>query len=127
MHNAKYIVPGIIVFIVLATLPFWWNVFQPAYEPPTVALPADKKECIEPVDVMRAEHFVILDVWRDAVVRDGARMWTASDGEVWNMSLQNTCMDCHTNKEEFCDTCHASNGVDPYCWDCHVAPRGNQQ
>ena len=33
---------------------------------------------------------------------------------------------CHKNKEQFCDKCHNSNSVDPYCWDCHVAPKGNE-
>jgi hypothetical protein len=34
----------------------------------------------------------------------------------------NTCMQCHTSKKKFCDTCHAYASVTPYCWDCHLAP-----
>jgi hypothetical protein len=39
------------------------------------------------------------------------------------MSLQNTCMQCHPNKAEFCDRCHNYASVKPYCWDCHVEPK----
>ena len=39
------------------------------------------------------------------------------------MSLQNTCMACHTSKKEFCDQCHNYANVTPFCWDCHVEPK----
>jgi cytochrome c oxidase subunit 2 len=39
------------------------------------------------------------------------------------MSLQNTCMHCHSNKQKFCDECHTYVAVKPYCWDCHIAPK----
>jgi hypothetical protein len=39
------------------------------------------------------------------------------------MSLTRTCLDCHSNKAEFCDRCHTYMAVDPYCWDCHVEPK----
>ena len=35
------------------------------------------------------------------------------------MSLTRGCLDCHSNKAEFCDRCHASAGVTPKCFDCH--------
>lgn len=128
MYNAKYIVPGIVVFLILATLPFWWSsIFVAGYESPELALPADKDQCIESAEFMKANHMQILDEWRDQVVRDGERLYTATDGKIWEMSLQNTCMDCHSNKEEFCDKCHDTTSVSPYCWECHLAPRGNEQ
>jgi hypothetical protein len=39
------------------------------------------------------------------------------------MSLQNSCMKCHSNKKEFCDKCHNYVAVKPYCWSCHIAPK----
>jgi hypothetical protein len=33
-------------------------------------------------------------------------------------------MDCHSNKKEFCDTCHDYSSVTPYCWSCHIEPKG---
>ncbi len=34
------------------------------------------------------------------------RVYTAADGKKYNMSLQNECMKCHSNKAQFCDQCH---------------------
>ena len=66
-----------------------------------------------------------LNTWRDEAIREGKREYVATDGRKWVISLQDTCMACHTNKADFCDKCHNSNNVDPYCWTCHIAPRGN--
>ncbi|MFV0350078.1 MAG: sulfate reduction electron transfer complex DsrMKJOP subunit DsrJ [Halodesulfovibrio sp.] len=128
MYNTKYVLPGLLIFLALFTSPFWaGKVFGTAsYERPKLALPAGEKECIEPVEFMRTEHMQILDTWRDQALREGKRTYVASNGKVWNISLQNTCMKCHTNKAEFCDKCHTSNSVTPYCWDCHVEPKGNR-
>ena len=46
-----------------------------------------------------------------------------ADAKRYEMSLQNTCMECHTSKKEFCDQCHDYMAVAPFCWDCHVAPK----
>lgn len=126
MYNAKYVIPGIIVFLAVFTFPFWANVGSASYVKPELKYPADATECIESKEFMQAEHMQMLNTWRDEVVRNGNRIYTASNGKEWNMSLQNTCMKCHANKEEFCDKCHDTNSVNPYCWDCHVAPRGNE-
>lgn len=125
MFNAKYIWPGIIIFVVLFSSPFWLNIGSGNYTRPEVALPATEKECIEPREYMAAEHMQMLDSWRDMALREEKREYVSTSGKVWEVSLQNTCMRCHANKVEFCDKCHNSNSVDPYCWDCHVEPRGN--
>jgi nitrate/TMAO reductase-like tetraheme cytochrome c subunit len=39
------------------------------------------------------------------------------------MSLSQTCLGCHSNKEKFCDSCHTYSGVKPNCWNCHVVPQ----
>ena len=73
---------------------------------------------------MRARHMDLLDDWRDRVVREGERVYVSDlSGASHEMSLSNTCMDCHSNKAEFCDRCHDYMAVDPYCWDCHVEPK----
>ena len=33
---------------------------------------------------------------------------------------------CHENKAAACDSCHDYLQVQPYCWDCHVDPKGGQ-
>jgi hypothetical protein len=80
------------------------------------------KKCVESKSFMKAEHMVMINDWRDAVVREGNRLYTSTDGQQYAMSLQNTCMKCHSNKTKFCDECHNYVGVKPYCWDCHIEP-----
>jgi len=70
---------------------------------------------------MRTEHMQMLNDWRNMVVRDGTRLYIGSDGRKFEMSLSNTCLQCHSNKTEFCDRCHNYAAVTPYCWDCHIA------
>ena len=62
--------------------------------------------------------------WRDEVVRVNQRTFEAPDGREWEKSLTRTCLACHAEKAEFCDKCHDYLGVQPYCWDCHVDPKG---
>ena len=38
----------------------------------------------------------------------------------------NTCLKCHNDYEQFCDKCHKTNNVEPYCWSCHVLPKGSK-
>ena len=149
MYNQKYIIPGLIIFIAVATAPLWLNAGADKYQTPEMALPkknvaplgVDEKiraeylkanpgadqdpACILPAREMRAEHMQILNPWRDMALREGKRAYTAKDGRIWEVSLQNTCMKCHGNKADFCDKCHTTNSVSPYCWDCHVEPKGN--
>jgi hypothetical protein len=127
MFNAKYIWPGIVLFVVLFTAPFWLNVGSDKYVRPELALPANDTECIESREYMAGEHMQILDTWRDMALREEKRIYVSTSGKEWVISLQNTCMTCHANKVDFCDKCHTSNSVAPYCWDCHVEPRGNNQ
>ncbi len=68
MYNSKYVIIGIVVFVVLATAPFWVSSFSSVegeYKRPDIALPKNEKECIEPVEYMRAEHMQLLNDWRD--------------------------------------------------------------
>jgi len=135
MYNGGKIIFGIFVFAALATYPVYSNLGQATAKPePKIDTPAiqklSEKKCIEPAAYMEAEHMTLLNKWRDLAVRDGQRVYVASDGQKYDISLQNTCMECHSNKAEFCDSCHKYTGVQPYCWDCHVAPKegdhGNQ-
>ena len=133
MYNAKFVIPGIIVFAGLFTAPFWINMLSSSHEEVKVVLPAEpvtffgeaRSECVEPREWMAANHMELLLEWRDQALREGKRIYVASDGKKWETSLQNTCMACHSNKADFCDKCHNANSVNPYCWDCHVVPQGN--
>jgi len=125
MYDASKIVAGLAVFVVLATSPLWFNQISSASaeKPELAAPPNGSTQCVEATDYMRANHMELLDQWRDTVVRENRRTYTSElNGKKFEMSLQNTCLDCHSNKSTFCDSCHNYTAIQPYCWDCHVAP-----
>jgi len=125
MYDANKIIPGLIIFALLMTFPFWYNLGVEAYETPELELPdpEEHEHCIESTEYMRAQHMNMLDEWRDIYVREGYQMyWSELKQQSFLMSLTKTCMDCHSDKEKFCDRCHEATAVDPYCWDCHIEP-----
>ena len=112
--------------LVVCTSPFWAGFGSSDYTSPKVSLPKDAKECIEDTAFMKAEHMQLLNEWRDQALRQGNRVYVAKNGKKWNISLQNTCLKCHNDYEQFCDKCHKTNNVEPYCWSCHVLPKGSK-
>jgi len=127
MYDRGKIIIGLVIGIGLLLFPVYWNFGKAAKAPAPELTPKAKaaKECVEPTALMRTQHMKILDIWRDDVVRKGERLYKSSNGKTYDMSLQNTCMDCHSNKSNFCDQCHNYMAVNPYCWDCHIAPKEN--
>jgi hypothetical protein len=129
MYNARNIIIGLAIFLVLLTYPIWNGAGSLAAGPEiSLDTPAimelTVKECVEDTALMRSSHMVLLSRWKEAVVRDNNRIYVAANGSQYSMSLQNTCMECHSNKSLFCDSCHSYSGVKtPSCWDCHVEPR----
>lgn len=128
MHDSSKIIAGLLIFLALVTFPFYYNMGKAAAKPsPKLDTPViqqmTEKQCVEPKAFMRAEHMQLLNQWRDSVVRDGNRLYVSSTGKTYDMSLQNTCMHCHSNKKQFCDECHKYVAVKPYCWDCHIQPK----
>jgi hypothetical protein len=133
IYNGGPIVLGILVFLAIALFPFYNNMGKVNAKPePKTDTPVileyekvnGKKECVETKEYMRAEHMQILNQWRDSVVRDYYRGYkSTANGKRWNMSLQNGCMQCHSNKKKFCDECHNYLSVKPFCWDCHIQPK----
>ncbi len=125
MYDKGKIIAGLIIFIVLVTFPFLYNIGKVSAKPePKIDTPVieqlKEKECIESKDFMKANHMQLLDKWRDMAVRDGERVYVNSKGKKYEISLQNTCLKCHSNKKEFCDKCHNYMSVKTYCWDCHL-------
>ncbi|GAB4387507.1 MAG: sulfate reduction electron transfer complex DsrMKJOP subunit DsrJ [Thermodesulfovibrionales bacterium] len=124
MYDSGKIIIGLIVFFVLATFPILYNMGRanakpdPKLDTPVIERLEDKK-CVETKDFMRAEHMKLLNDWRDWALRDGKRVYVGQGGKSYDVSLQNTCMNCHSNKKKFCDECHTYMAVKPYCWDCH--------
>jgi hypothetical protein len=133
MYNGGKIIIGLLVFVALATFPFFLRgekataIPEPKVDTAYIlSLPEAERKCVESKDYMKREHMKVLDEWRDWVVRDGTGTYTNAEGKQFTMSLQNTCMKCHSNKEKFCDECHNYTAVKPYCWDCHITPKENK-
>ena len=128
---------GIAVFLALALFPFYNNIGKTNKKPdPKTDTPEimayeklhGKKECVEPKAFMRGEHMVLLNDWRDGVVRDAYRGYISkANGKRFNMSIQNGCMKCHSSKKKFCDECHNYLAVKPFCWDCHIQPKEKEE
>jgi hypothetical protein len=125
MHDGGKIIAGLVAFLALVTFPLWFTLANGRGAPPTLAKPVRGEHCVEATTYMRSQHMDLLNVWRDAVVREDLRTHASRDfpGESHEMSLTNTCLSCHADKTQFCDQCHNYLGVSPYCWDCHVDPK----
>jgi hypothetical protein len=133
MYNGGKIIAGLIIFIGLFTFPVFYNMGntskmpEPKLDTPAIKeLPEAERKCVESKAYMRANHMQLLDSWRDLVIRDGNLVYESTGGKKYIMSLQNTCMHCHSNKKEFCDKCHNYANVKPYCWSCHISPKENE-
>ena len=135
IYNGDKIIPGLLIFLVFVTFPFWYGMGKAA-PPPEIKIDTPviqemaQKQCVLPKAEMRTGHMQMLNDWRTEVVRNGMRVYVAADGKQYNMSLQNECMRCHSNKSKFCDQCHVYAGLKlgsvPYCWTCHIAPKESQ-
>ncbi len=133
MNDKKWIMLGLAIFLVLFLSPLWYNFLikagkaAPAPELVLTEKAKAAKQCVMSTEYMTAEHMQLLDLWRHSVVRNAKREFVNPEGKAFNMSLSNTCLDCHSNKADFCDRCHNYASVRPYCWDCHIDnPKGEE-
>jgi hypothetical protein len=131
LYDGGKIIIGLLVFLAFAAFPLYNNIGkvsakpEPKLDTPAILqMPESERKCVETKAFMRTEHMQLLNNWRDSVVRDGYRQYVSETTKKhFNMSLQNECMRCHSNKKKFCDECHNYMAVKPYCWDCHIAPK----
>jgi hypothetical protein len=130
LYDGGKILVGLVIFVAIATFPFYYNIGkknvkpEPKLDTPVILqLPEQDRKCVEPTAFMRTSHMQLLNDWRDAVVRSDDRQFISSTGKHYIMSLQNSCLRCHSNKTKFCDQCHNYMAVKPYCFDCHIAPK----
>jgi hypothetical protein len=126
IYDLNKVAIGLVIFVVIFTIAFWKNLGK-AIPPPKpqlntpaiLKLPEKERKCVEDLQTMRERHMRLLIDWRDQVVRNGDRTYTNSEGKKFLVSLSNTCMECHSNKTQFCDQCHNYVSVVPNCWGCH--------
>jgi len=125
VYDKGKVITGLFIFVALITFPFWYNFGKavPGPDPQLSEKAKAAKTCVMPTAYMKSEHMQLLNEWRDTVVRDDKTIFVNSSGTEFDMSLSNTCLECHTNKTEFCDRCHNYASVTPYCWDCHNIPK----
>ncbi len=128
MYDKGKIFAGLIIFFAVFTFPFWYNhgVAAKAPDPVLTQTAKEAKTCVDNTAFMRKNHMELLNDWRNMAVRNGERMYRGDNGKEYDVSLQNTCLHCHSNKAEFCDRCHQYASVAPYCWDCHTYPKENK-
>jgi len=123
MYDGGRILVGLAIFVAFFTFPFWYNLGNAAYQGPKLELPKEKN-CVNTKQFMLEKHMQLLNEWRDEYVRKHVISYKNQlTGQKFKISLTKTCLKCH-QKEKFCDKCHSSFAVQPYCWDCHVAPKG---
>ena len=122
MYDGGKIILGLVVFVLIVTVPVWYNNRGSARTAPELVLPTDAKSCVLPAAEMRAVHMQLLNTWRNEVVREGDVTPVIIEGKAYPKSLQLNCMKCHANKAQFCDKRHDYSSVKPYCWECHIAP-----
>lgn len=127
LYDFKYIVVGLLIFFGLlfsAVLPNLGKTVaapDPKLDTPAIQkLAAKDRKCVMPTDYMRANHMQMLVDWRESVVRDAQREFVNPEGKKFVASLSNTCLDCHSNKTQFCDQCHNYVAVTPNCFGCHL-------
>ena len=127
--NKNMIIMGLVIFVLAVLSPFWFNMItttEAAPKPELLGKAKEEKKCVLEKYDMRANHPSLLDEWRDSVVRDSNRQYTAANGHAYGMSLstgENSCLGCHEDKAKFCDSCHTYASVNPYCWECHTNPK----
>lgn len=86
--------------------------------------PARGEQCVEPVEIMRRDHFEFLRHQRDQAMHLGVR--------ALRHSLAG-CIDCHASRDaqgqflpvtaqgQFCQGCHAYTAVKIDCFSCHAS------
>jgi [DsrC]-trisulfide reductase subunit J len=125
MRDKVLIYAGLLLVLILLTYPVWQGLAgRTVSAGPQLPQLAKGKHCVAPVTVMKKAHMQLLMAWRQGKVRHQQDHYTAYDGTRYRVSLTGTCLaQCHGNKEDFCERCHAYAGVAPLdCWGCHTSP-----
>jgi len=96
---------------------------SPAEIPPPKQHYSEETVCVEPVEIMRKQHFEFVLDHRDKTVIDGIRTKKHS---------LNECIDCHitantqgvfarySEDTHFCASCHQYTAVNIDCFQCHA-------
>jgi len=123
MYDRNKIITGVIIFLIVLAFPMiYLAATGDSGYVPVPEIIGEEEQCVESAEYMRENHMKLLQDWRESVVRGADRTYVARDGKEYDVSLVNTCLECHPNKAEFCDQCHEYIDAQPSCWDCHEVP-----
>jgi len=110
--------------IVVILLPFGYSLVStvfigdPESSQPFLERPdPNYRECVRETQYMRFHHMELLKEIREDFVRYGNR------GEI----SFNSCRECHTNREGFCNRCHNAVSLNLDCFGCHYYPETASQ
>ena len=82
MRDRGRILLGLAAFLALELFPIWYNLGSGgSVIDLEIELPEGGGDCIADTEFMRHEHMQLLMDWRDEVVRDNDRVYTAEDGK----------------------------------------------
>jgi len=84
-----------------------------SYKAPFLAAAKAGTQCVLDPIKMRPYHMIYLKQLRDRIVREGDRSVRSG------LPIMTTCGNCHGNRSNFCDKCHARAGVNLDCFECH--------
>ncbi len=90
MYNAKYVIPGLIIFLLLALSPMIYNSGAATAELPATKLTQHPYPTSMPIDEWKANHMRYVNA--DSIAN---------------------CKGCHGDPAKFCDKCHDYVGVSP--------------
>lgn len=146
MYNVDKVIPGIVILVLFLTTPIWLNFANLKALPPSdphvgqarmcttchvsEAGPdeaAMSEKCVADTKYMRGHHMKLLDEWRDKKIRKMEVNYKSPDGKTYVMSLQRTCLKCHSDYHNFCDRCHQFTGVHLDCFNCHISVKGERK
>ncbi|HWQ41986.1 MAG TPA: sulfate reduction electron transfer complex DsrMKJOP subunit DsrJ [Desulfosporosinus sp.] len=146
MYKGGKIIVSLIIFVAFLSFPFFYNMGKANAGPdvdlntPAIQQLTDK-QCVESPEFMRANHMQLLNQWREESVRNGQTVYINSQGKPFEISLQDTCLKCHSTEAEkaaqtggvsnpatnvapaFCASCHNYSAVEVTCWSCHFEPK----
>jgi hypothetical protein len=117
-HTTKVLAVAISALIILCPFVFSVGSFalsqgaqnsQPFLEKPA----AKYEKCVRETTYMRFHHMELLKRLREEAVREG---------KVSEVGLESCCQ-CHTSRERFCDSCHNAVNLHPDCFGCHYYPK----
>ena len=108
---------AVVVFVLIILAPFGYSLVRPVFtqgsSPTRVFLEVpDEGECVRETAYMRFYHMDLLKQTREDVIRAGIR------GEI----TLSGCRECHTYREQFCNSCHDAVTLNLDCFGCHYYP-----